>query len=633
MTAKHEDDRLRYLTLATHDAVYDWDVSTGSVWRSETFQEFYSPHEAMTADRAWWEQRVHPDDLTRVLTSLATAFDQRRRLWSEQYRFRQSDGSHSTVNDRGCVLYDDAGQPIRVIGAITDVTERERADAVLRTSEARYQALVEAVCDDVFTMGPWNVSSASDEIHRWWERITGQTLADQARGETWLDMVHPDDRERVAQAWAASAGAGTPYYIEYRIRAKAGGYRHILVRGVQVRRSDGTLGEFAGMLTDVTELKRLEEQLRQAQKMEAVGRLAGGVAHDFNNLLTVIKGYSELILERLPPGDDLARLATEIKKSGDRGTAIAGQLLAFGRQAVIQPVVLDLNAVVVEAETMLRRLIGEDIDLRSTLDPALWRIKIDRIQVDQIILNLAINARDAMPDGGTLVLETRNVDRAGSDGQPEEYVRLSVTDTGRGMDDATRARLFEPFFTTKDAGKGTGMGLAVVYGIVQQAGGFIEVESQPGKGSTFHIDLPRSHDVDAAPVGPTETSWAAGGRETVLLVEDEDAVRSLAREILTRHGYTVLEAKDGPEALRLSKGHEGNVDLLVTDVVMPRMSGFRLADRLRPVRQEMRTLFISGYPDDALGEHGEPATAFTILQKPFAASDLVRKVREVLDQP
>jgi PAS domain S-box-containing protein len=631
MSSERAEERLRYVTLATRDAAYDWDVPSGAVWYSESFQECYSPHEATKADRGWWEERVHPDDLARVKESLAAAFGQRRRTWSEQYRFQRSDGSHSTVIDRGYALYDPAGRVVRMIGAVTDVTERERAEAVLRTSEARYQALVEAVCDDVLTLGPWDGKGASEEILRWWGRVTGQTPQEMARPEAWLEVVHPEDRERVREAWATSAQTGGPYYMEYRVRAKAGGYRHILVRGVPVKQPHGSPGEYAGMLADITDLKHLEEQLRQAQKMDAIGRLAGGLAHDFNNLLTVIKGYSELLLDKLPAGEPLVRLVTEIKKAGDRGMAIIAQLLAFSRPTAVQPMVLDLNAVVADAETMLRRLIGEDIELIATLDQALWRVKIDRAQIDQILLNLAINARDAMPGGGALTLELRNVTLAESGDRPGEYVRLSVADTGCGMDEATKARLFEPFYTTKETGKGTGMGLAVVYGIVRRVGGDIEVESQPGQGSTFRIYLPRCRDQQSAPESPPDSAPVPKGRETVLLVEDEDAVRHLTQEILTQLGYTVLEAKDGPDALRLCKGHRGAIDLLVTDVVMPRMSGLRLADRLRPLRPQMKTLFMSGYPDAALSEHGVPAAEISLLQKPFAAATLARKVRDVLD--
>jgi PAS domain S-box-containing protein len=619
--------------------VYDRDIPTGSVWRSDTFRTLYSPHEPITPDHGWWEERVHADDRQRVRDSLNDAVRNRLGTWSEQYRFRRSDRTYATVMDRASIGYDHAGQAARMVGAMTDITDRAQTEDALRTSGARYRALVEALCDDVLTLGPWDGNGASDEIMRWWGRLTGQTPEDQARAGGWIEVIHPEDRSRVVEAWTTSAESGTPYHIEYRVRSRTGGYRHIMVRGVPVRGVDGTRGEYAGMLTDITDLKSMEEQLRQAQKMEAVGRLAGGVAHDFNNLVTIIQGYSELLLERLSADDTGARLVAEIRNAGDRGTAIIAQLLAFGRKALVEPVVLDLNAVVADAGSMLRRLIGEDIELTVTLDPALWPVKADRIQIDQILLNLAANARDAMLQGGHLGLTTRNVSVEANTVEsapgvpPGDYVRLSVTDTGCGMDDETMARVFEPFFTTKDVGKGTGMGLAVVYGIVRQSGGYIEVKSEPRKGSTFDVYLPRARAEAPGEERPEAAPAPTAGRETVVLVEDEDAVRSLAREVLSRHGYTVLEAKDGPDALRLCQRHAGPIHLLVTDVVMPQMSGLRLADRLRALRPTAKTLFISGYLDDVLSEYGASAGEITLLKKPFSAATLARKVRDVLDRP
>jgi PAS domain S-box-containing protein len=636
--SERDAERLQYLAEATGDAIYDWDIPSGAVWRNPIYRTTFSPNAPIAPDRQWWEERIHADDRQRVRDSVSDAFRSHRRAWSEQYRFRRSDHTYATVIDRAAIVYDHAGQPVRVVGAIADITDRVQTEDSLRTSGARYRALVEALCDDVLTLGPWNGNGASDEIIRWWQRLTGQTTEDQARVGAWIDVIHPEDRSRVVEAWTASAEAGTPYQIEYRVRSRTGGYRHIMVRGVPVRVLEGNLREYAGMLTDITDLKRMEEQLRQAQKMEAVGRLAGGVAHDFNNLLTIIQGYSDLLHERLSADDTAIRLVSEIRTAADRGTAIIAQLLAFGRKAVVQPVVLDLNAVVTAAGTMLRRLIGDDIELTMTLDPELWRVKADRVQAEQILLNLAVNARDAMPQGGELSLTTRNVSveakevDAAPGVPPGDYVRLSVRDTGCGMDETTKARLFEPFFTTKDVGKGTGMGLAVVYGIVQQSGGRIDVTSEPGKGATFDVYLPvcregtSDHErVEVAPSGST-------GRETVVLVEDEEAVRRLAREILTQQGYTVLEAKDGPDALRVCQQYAGPIDLLVTDVVMPQMSGLRLADRLKAMRPQTKTLFISGYLDETLREYGASADQIRLLKKPFAAATLTRTVRDVLDQ-
>jgi signal transduction histidine kinase len=386
-----------------------------------------------------------------------------------------------------------------------------------------------------------------------------------------------------------------------------------------------------------TTRKRVEEQLRQSQKMEAVGRLAGGIAHDFNNLLTIMMGYSELLLKRLGPDDPLRGAIEQIKKAGDRGAALARQLLIFSRQQILQLQVLDLNAVVTGINPMLQRVIGEDTHLVTALDPAVDRVKADPGQLEQVVMNLVVNARDAMPQGGTLTIETANVELGEPHAgqllalQPGPYAMLAVSDTGCGMDAETQARIFEPFFTTKGAGKGTGLGLSTVYGIVKQSGGDIWVYSEPGRGATFKIYLPRVKE-DARPLQLTVApARPLMGTETVLLVEDEPGVRAFVRDTLGLFGYTVLEARHGIEALMIGTRHAGPIHLLITDVVMPQMDGREIADRLGPLRSEMKVLYMSGYTDDAVVSHGvlEAGTAF--LQKPFTPDALARKIRDVLD--
>jgi nitrogen-specific signal transduction histidine kinase/ActR/RegA family two-component response regulator len=381
-------------------------------------------------------------------------------------------------------------------------------------------------------------------------------------------------------------------------------------------------GRHIAVVRDLTKQKELETQLRQAQKMEAVGRLAGGIAHDFNNLLTAISGYSEFLIAG-QTDDKLRRHAHEIKKAADRAASLTGQLLAFSRRQVLQPRVLDLNAVVSDMDMMLRRLIGEDVELVTMLDPELLPVRADPTQVEQVIVNLAVNARDAMPQGGSVTIETENVVL-----DDDAYVELRLTDTGIGMTETERQQLFDPFFTTKEGG--TGLGLATVYGIVDQSGGRIEVDSAPGHGSSFRILLPATE----APVEEREAQETVApetGEETILLVEDEVVVRQLVAEILETSGYSVLPAGDGPSALELLRRHSGAVDLLVTDVVMPGMSGPEVATAVTAMRPGTQVLYISGYTDSAIGHHGvlEPGIAF--LQKPFSADDLARKVRNVLD--
>jgi two-component system cell cycle sensor histidine kinase/response regulator CckA len=385
-------------------------------------------------------------------------------------------------------------------------------------------------------------------------------------------------------------------------------------------------------------LSRSEEQLRQAQKMEAVGSLAGGVAHDFNNLLSIVLSYSELIASGLDKNDPILADLLQISEAGMRAAGLTQQLLAFSHQQVLQPKVLDLNEVFAKMEKMLRRLIGEDIELRSVVAPALRRIKADRGQLEQIVMNLAVNARDAMPSGGTLTIETKDVVLSEADAakhvgaEPGPHVLLSVRDTGTGMAQATLARIFEPFFTTKEVGRGTGLGLATVFGIVRQSGGLIHVESKLGVGTTFEVYFPVVESVLSIHTEAPETERRSLlGTETILLVEDEERVRALVRTILIRYGYVVLDAQSGGDAFLLCEQHADTIDLLLTDVVMPRMSGRQLAERLLLVRPEMKVLYMSGYTSDAVVRHGVLDSTIAFIQKPITPSSLARKVRETLD--
>jgi two-component system cell cycle sensor histidine kinase/response regulator CckA len=391
------------------------------------------------------------------------------------------------------------------------------------------------------------------------------------------------------------------------------------------------------VMRDLTERKKLEEQLRQAQKMEAIGRLAGGVAHDFNNLLTVISGYSEIVLSELLAEDPMRRSIRAISDAGARAAALTRQMLTFSRQTVLEPKVLNLNEVVREAESLLRRLIGEDVLLTVVLDPFISCVKVDPASFGQVLMNLAINSHDAMPTGGHLTIETCNVNwgpdyAATHPGiQTGKYVRLAITDSGSGMPPEARGRIFEPFFTTKEVGKGTGLGLSVVHGIVKQSDGHIEVYSELGVGTTFKIYLPAVEEQVAAPEAP-EGGKSLGGAETILLVEDEKAVRGLAFHAFQTKGYEVLTAIDGRDAILVAEAFRGSIDLLVTDVVMPRMGGRELAEALRPAFPKMKVLYTSGYTEDAVVRHGILRKEVSFLQKPYTPLSLARKVRAVLDE-
>jgi nitrogen-specific signal transduction histidine kinase/CheY-like chemotaxis protein len=391
------------------------------------------------------------------------------------------------------------------------------------------------------------------------------------------------------------------------------------------------------MFTDITDRRRMEEQLRQSQKMEAVGRLAGGVAHDFNNLLTVMFGYSDILLQRLEPGP-LHEAAQEVRRAGERAAGLTRQLLAFSRKQTLVPEVLDLGDVVSGLSTMVERLIGEDVKVSVVVSPGLGRVKADRGQLEQVVMNLAVNARDAMPKGGSLIFELQNVElddaytATHAELKPGPYVLLAISDSGTGMDAETQKHIFEPFFTTKEAGKGTGLGLSTVYGIVHQSGGAIDVYSESGRGTTFKVYLPRFADDAAVPRAVSGIHPAlAAASETVLVVEDEAAIRQLTNLILQKAGYTVLLAESPVAAERIAGSHPGPIHLLLTDVVMPGMRGPELAQRLLRLRPDLRVLYMSGYIDNAIARLGLLHAGAEFLQKPFTPDGLTRKVREVLE--
>ena len=436
----------------------------------------------------------------------------------------------------------------------------------------------------------------------------------------------------VADTWA---GPGAPSSGQWRQRLKDGRIIDVEVASQSI--SYGGRAAVLSVLQDITQRNQLEEHLRQAAKMEAVGMLAGGIAHDFNNLLTIINGYSQILLSALDPGDPNHTAVEQIMKAGERAAALTRQLLAFSRRQVMQPKVLNLNQLLSGLESMLRRLIGEDIDLRLAPAHDLGHVSADPGQIEQVVMNLVVNARDAMPRGGILTIDTQNVELDESyisthaTMKAGPYIALVVSDNGSGMDAATRARLFEPFFTTKGLGKGTGLGLTTVLGIAKQSGGGVEVYSEPGKGTSVKVYLPRI-DQPAAAESEAPLARAVRGSETILLVEDEELVRSLVRETLQREGYQVLDAPNAEEAARTCASYDGPIHLLITDVVMPKESGRELAERLTPRRAEMKVLFMSGYADQAAVNGGLVSSKSSFLQKPFTPAALSRAVREILER-
>ena len=516
---------------------------------------------------------------------------------------------------------------------LRDITGRKRMEAGLRESEERYRLLFERNLAGVYRSTP---DGRLLECNRAFARMMGyaspaEAMAQSAGGSRGASGARPDFLERLRRE-------GSLVSYESQGRRKDGSTIWLIENVSLIRDEDGE-EVLLGTVFDMTERRRLEEQLLQSQKMEAVGRLAGGIAHDFNNLLTAIAGYSALLLEQLPEGDARRESAEEIREAGRRAAGLTQQLLAFSRRQVLEPRVLDLNAVIAGMEKMLRRVIGEDVELTTALDPGLWRTLADPGQIEQAIVNLAVNARDAMPRGGRLTLETGNVtlDEKFASGyatvHPGPHVMLAVSDTGVGMDATLQTRLFEPFFTTKERGKGTGLGLSTTYGIVKQSGGSIWVYSEPGHGTTFKIYLPRCDEpLDAREPAPPPAK-PRPGTETVLLVEDEPEVRRLVEKLLRMQGYAVLSAGSPAEAVAAAKAAKDEIAILVTDVIMPGMNGRELARVLAADRPAMRVLYMSGYTDAAIAHQGilPPGTAF--LSKPFTPDALARKVREVLDEP
>jgi PAS domain S-box-containing protein len=517
-----------------------------------------------------------------------------------------------------------------------ELTERMQAEMALRASEQRYRQLVQHAPAGIYEIDykSGKLLSVNDVMCEYTgysrEEFLSMSLA---------DLLIKEGQELFADRQGrALAGELVPDVAEYQVKGKGDRVFWVMLNVNLMYDDQGVPTKATVVAHDITERRRLEEQYRQAQKMEAVGLLAGGIAHDFNNLLTAINGFTELMQHQLSPQDPLQEILERILSAGRRGAELVSQLLAFSRKQIIEPKVLELNAVVAAMDNMLSRMMGEHIDIQTDLASDLWLVKLDPIQVEQVIINLALNARDAMPQGGQLIMQTSNLAWGGQDVsssldlKPGDYVTLTIRDTGMGMTEEVKRRLFQPFFTTKGVGKGTGLGLATVYGIVKQNGGDIQVYSEEGQGTTFRICLPRSY--EAAPVATHRPGWPqekAVAGETILLVEDDASVREVARIVLEKQGYTVLEASSGPQALRLAANHGGYIHLLLTDVVMPAMGGDALAARLLEYYPNLKILFMSGHTDDTIVRHGvlEPGTLF--LQKPFSALELDRKVRAALE--
>ncbi len=543
----------------------------------------------------------------------------------EATRRRRRDGSVVDVEVHGVPLMVE-GKLVGVFGLYQDITERRLAEQAQQEIEERFRRLADASFEGIVIHDQGKIIDANEQ----YARMLGRT-SEEIIGRQIEELVAPEDRAMVGER----IRSGDERAYEYQMLRSDGETLYVEVHSREIPYRGRTVGVTA--VRDVTEHKRLEEGIRQTQKMEAIGRLAGGIAHDFNNLLTVISGYSHLLARQLE-SDALRSQVEEIHLAAERATLLTQQLLAFGRRQALETEILDLNQVVGGMEKMLRRLVREDIEFELRPGPLLGKIEADRGQIEQVILNLAINAGDAMPEGGTLTIETVNVEldenaaRRIPNGVPGSFVRLTVSDTGTGMDSRTLSQVFEPFFTTKKRGKGTGLGLATVYGIVKQSGGSIEVHSSLDRGTTFQVYLPRVGDSLETMEKKVAARKLPRGSETVLVVEDEPGVRRLVVDFLELHGYQVIDAENGMEALKKVGNNAGRIDLILADVVMPGMSGPEMVERIKRRRPKVKVIFMSGYAEDVFNGD-ESAAGALLVQKPFSVEELTCKVREVLGSP
>ena len=585
---------------------------------------------------------VHPDDREQVRRKHKEALE-RGETYANEYRIVRPDGEVRWIESYATTVPAGGAHPARTVGAIQDVTDRRRLVDELRTGEQRYRRLLDAISDGVLLIAP---DGRITLANRHMADMLGCTVDELIGASTFSFLQEEDHGTATARLERRRRGLSDRYVG--RMKRKDGSVLHVAVQADPIVDAKGQIEGTVSVIEDLSErlavkevrgrLAQTEEQLRQAQKMEAIGVLAGGVAHDFNNILSVILSYTELLRDDLAAGDPKRADLDEIHKAGVKAATLTRQLLAFSRKQVLRPRVLDLNETLTGTEKLLRRLLGEDIELVLETAPGLGRVHADGGQIEQVVMNLVVNARDAMPRGGALTIRTADVEiGCGSSTQlgmpPGPYVCVEVTDNGCGMDAATQARIFEPFFTTKEAGKGTGLGLSTVFGIVEQSGGRVTVASEPERGTTFSVYLPRHREEPAAVEDALPSSASLAGTETVLLVEDDDQVRRVVVSTLRRQGYELLVAADGVEALRLMEERDGPVHLMLTDVVMPRMSGRDLAETLKTRHPGMRVLFMSGYTQDAMLRHGVSDGSLAFVQKPVTPEVLATRVRQALDLP
>jgi two-component system, cell cycle sensor histidine kinase and response regulator CckA len=625
------EELFRMISDNAKDMIAVVDTEGRRIYNSYSYQTVlgYSAEELQASSSL---DQIHPDDRERV----RLAAEQSRETGIGQtleYRIRHKNGTWHFLESTASVIRNAKGVPEKFVVVNRDITERKLAQEALRLADVGFRSVVEDA--------PYGIYRANSEgqlfrVNPALQKMLGyETSAELLKSNLELEIFRfPTEFQKLNELLASVEDFKD---IEAEWKRKDGTPITVKCSGRRIVPEGEQPACFEVFVEDITDKRILERQLRMAGKMEAVGRLSGGIAHDFNNLLGVIIGYSQVLKRALGPASPLTEHATEIEKAGERAAGLTRQLLAFSRQQILTPTVLNLNDLVSDMQKMLPRLIGEDIAVTIVLEPELRSVRADRNQIEQVILNLAVNSRDAMPEGGVLRIDTKNVrldeayTRLHPGAKAGEYVCLSVTDSGSGMDTETLAHIFEPFFTTKEMGKGTGLGLATVYGVVKQSGGYVWVDSEPGKGAAFQIFLPRVQEVSQPLITTGYSGEILRGSETILLVEDAEPLRKLAASFLTTHGFQVLSAPDGEQALKIAEAHGGAIQLLVTDVIMPGQNGRVLAERLVASYPAIKVLYISGYTDSFIAGHGVLGPDSNLLNKPFTEGALIQKVREVLD--
>lgn len=632
---RKREEELRLLGVALNaaaNAIVITDANGIIVWVNDAFTSVtqYKKEEAQGKNPSELVKSGEHDDAfyNSMWTTLSAG-----QVWRGTLVNRRKDGSLYTEEQSITPMRDGHGVITHYVGVKQDVTERVRTEKELLESQSRLQR---ALTIGNIALWDWDLITEHVYFSPEWSGHTGAlNFGRSEKVHEWFDRVHPEDLPLLQRTLMNCRKDGHPNQREFRLRHDAGEYHWILMNASPVSNEQGRVTRMVGTNVDITERRRLETEFQQAQKLESVGRLAGGVAHDFNNLLSVIGGYSEMALASVTEGTPLHKDLMQVKRAADRAAGLTRQLLAFSRRQVLSPEVLNVNTIIGEAEKMLRRLIGEDIDLQLNLAEDLGQAMADPGQVEQVLLNLSVNARDAMPQGGTLTIATSNVNLSEALISPHanvpagRYIRISVSDTGIGMSRELFDKIFEPFFTTKESGKGTGLGLATVYGIVKQSEGYIVTESTLGVGTTFHIFLPRLDEAELQ-ASKDEPPEVMRGTETILVVEDEENLREVACRFLKQAGYTVLRAGSGDEALRVAAESTAPIALLLSDVIMPGMSGPVLAEKLREQIPALKVLYMSGYTDDALAHHGVLEPNISLIMKPFTGVQLASKVRELL---